>query len=160
VIQEMNVKSRYPKMARDLNQVDPADVLEQFKGTPTEATRQRLLSRGARHKLTFSSIRIDPVTGQTFVTQNDLFTVGAGYLDVWAALSSIGVAKKPALSPVVSYSSKSGKALRMSDASAVWGTRVFLHANNAVWGTSAVWGTTPPGGASTEAINIAIYGDL
>jgi len=33
------------------------------------------------------SFVIDPVTGQTHTSQYDIFTVGAGYLDIWAALN-------------------------------------------------------------------------
>jgi serine protease AprX len=50
----------HPKMARDLEQVDPTstvDVIVQFKEVPTAQTHQRLLARSARHKLALSSIR-------------------------------------------------------------------------------------------------------
>ena len=50
----------HPKMARDLDQVDPTstvDVIVQFKDVPTVQTHQRLLARSARHKLALPSIR-------------------------------------------------------------------------------------------------------
>ncbi len=33
------------------------------------------------------STAVDPVTGNSYTSQYDLFTIGAGYLDVWAALN-------------------------------------------------------------------------
>ncbi len=51
-----------------------------------------------------SSTAKDPTTGKSYTSQYDIFTVGAGYLDIQAALSSAdlapltyGIAKSPAV---------------------------------------------------------------
>jgi chitodextrinase len=41
-------------------------------------------------------------------SQYDIFTVGAGYLDVWAALNSTDTAQGTAVSPQASFNSKTG----------------------------------------------------
>ena len=50
-----------------------------------------------------SSSYTDPVTGITYIDQYDLFTVGAGYLDIQAALQSTDVSTGVATSPAVQY---------------------------------------------------------
>ena len=45
----------------------------------------------------------DPTTGITYTDQYDVFTVGAGYVDVEAALTNTDVAKGTAMSPVASF---------------------------------------------------------
>ena len=49
-------------------------------------------------------------SGATYTTYYDLFTVGAGYIDAWAALNNTDTVPsgKNALSPTVTYSSSSG----------------------------------------------------
>ena len=59
---------------------------------------------------TFSSTT-DPSTGITYTDQYDLFTIGAGYVDLEAALSSADVANGTAMSPVASYDANSGQCL-------------------------------------------------
>lgn len=84
-----------------------------------------------------SSTAVDPVTGISYTDYYDIFTVGAGYVDIQAALnntdttsSSIGVAESPAVAV-----NKSGQVYVVTNSSIVWGTSV-------VWGTSIVWGTS------------------
>ena len=69
----------------------------------------------------FSSVT-DPTTGITYTDQSDVFTVGAGYLDLEAALISTDVAKGSAMSPVATYDPKSGNVYLSDDPSAVWNT--------------------------------------
>ncbi len=45
------------------------------------------LMKTATKAFPLSTSWVDPATGLTQVIQYDLFTVGAGYLDLWAALS-------------------------------------------------------------------------
>jgi serine protease AprX len=75
----------------------------------------------------------DSVTGQTYNSQADIFTVGAGYLDIQAALSDTSIATLSAKSPSAAYDPVSGNFYLVNDPSAVWGS-------NAVWGSSQVWG--------------------
>jgi serine protease AprX len=82
-----------------------------------------------------SSIAVDPVTGQVYVSQYDIFTVGAGYLDIEAALLDTDVAVGNALSPVAVYDSTTGNVYLVTAEKSVWGT-------SSVWATKSVWGTT------------------
>lgn len=52
----------------------------------------------------------DPVLGTVYQTRHDLFTVGAGYLNIWAALNDNSTAApgKPALSPKAVRNSTTG----------------------------------------------------
>lgn len=72
-----------------------------------------------------SSTAVDPVTGQVYADYYDIFTIGAGYLDMQAALADISLATGTAL----------------SGSQAVWGTRA-VWGNQATWGTRSVWGTS------------------
>ena len=61
------------------------------------------LMRTARKSFPAASTAVDSVTGQTYTSQYDIFTVGAGYLDIGAALASIEriAAGATAFSPAV-----------------------------------------------------------
>ena len=50
-----------------------------------------------------TSSTTDPTTGITYTDQYDVFTVGAGYVDVEAALNSTAVAKGTAMSPIATF---------------------------------------------------------
>ena len=81
------------------------------------------------------SIATDPVTGQVYVSNYDIFTVGAGYLDIQAALNDTDVAVGDALSPTINYDITSGNVFLMTGTRSVWGTTV-------VFKPRSVWGTT------------------
>jgi serine protease AprX len=65
----------------------------------------------------------------------DVFTFGAGYLNIPAALNSPVVASGYALSPTLTYDEKG---------------RLAFDLNTLIWGTLAVWGLQPDGG--TQAL--------
>jgi serine protease AprX len=97
----------------------------------------------------------DPVTGLTYTTYYDIFTVGAGYLDINAAINSNDVppANTNAMSPTASFNSSNGTVTLVTGSSIVWGTNAdfassivwgssVLSGNSIVWGTSIIWGTS------------------
>ncbi len=89
----------------------------------------------------------DPSTGITYTAQYDIFTVGAGYLDVYAALNNIDLAPASAgsaLSPSAAYNSTSGNVYLVDGSSVVWGSSL-VWSNSVVWGTSVIWGSTTTG---------------
>jgi len=65
------------------------------------------LMKTATKNFPVSSVATDPVSGKVYTVTYGLFTVGAGYLDVWAALNNSDTisAGKKALSPAVVYNS-------------------------------------------------------
>jgi len=83
------------------------------------------------------STATDPSTGNKYTSQYDIFTIGAGYLDIQAALSNTDLAPAKvgsALSPVVALDSSRNVYL-VTNPSTIWGGSV-------TWGTSVVWGTS------------------
>ncbi len=91
----------------------------------------------------------DPDTGVAYSIQSDLFTVGAGYLDVQAALANNDVV--PALlnanSPTAVYNSLTRTTTLVNGTSVVWGVSL-VWGNSVVWGSSVVWGNTVTWGSS------------
>jgi serine protease AprX len=77
--------------------------------------------------------------GVTYNEENDIFTVGAGYLDVQAALSSTDLAHGQARSPTAQYDPNTGIVTLGSTSSSVTGSSV-VWGFDAAWATSVVWG--------------------
>jgi serine protease AprX len=84
-----------------------------------------------------SSTATDPTTGITYTSQYDVFTIGAGYLNIQNVLvntdlapSTVGVAQSPTVAK-----DAAGNYYLVTGSSVVWGTSV-------VWGKSVVWGTS------------------
>ena len=79
---------------------------------------------------TFPSYSTITTDGATYNLQYDVFTVGAGYLDLWAAVNSVDVAGGvgTAASPTAVRNSTTGKmSLANTTLNAVWGS------NTVVW---------------------------
>jgi serine protease AprX len=76
------------------------------------------------------SVAVDAINFQSFANEADIFTVGAGYLDINAALASTDLVTMPALSPTVVYNATTG---HVTVVRTVWGDSV-------VWGDTAIWG--------------------
>lgn len=92
------------------------------------------------------STATDPTTGQRYTSQYDIFTVGAGYLDIQAALSSIDLAPATvgiAQSPAVARD-HSGNVYLVTGNSILWGGSI-MWGSSVVWGTSVLWGTNVGG---------------
>jgi len=91
----------------------------------------------------------DPSTGITYTDQYDIFTVGAGYLDVAAALSDTDLAPATAgsaLSPTAAYDPTTGQVYLVNGSAVVWGNSV-VWGTAVVWGNSVIWGTNATGQA-------------
>ncbi|MCU1275712.1 MAG: peptidase and in kexin sedolisin [Bryobacterales bacterium] len=83
-----------------------------------------------------SSIATDPITGISYVSQYDIFTIGAGYLDVWAALNNTDLASGQtgaALSPTAVYDPTTGDVYVNNSSIAVWNS-------SPIWGSDVIWG--------------------
>src|SRR5205823_14946274 len=108
-----------------------------------------------------------------------IFTVGAGYLDVWAALNDVNRATGSALSPTALYSTGSISMVATTalngvftvwgssavwGSTAVWGSSVLIDpsagpsGSSAVWGSTAVWGSAFIGGSSAVWGSTAVWG--
>ena len=105
-----------------------------------------------------SSTATDPATGHTYVSTYDMFTVGAGYVNLAAALTDYDVASKSAASPSLQYSLLTHVGSLAQNPSLLWNS-------TAAWSTNAVWGTTVlPGGTVWNAANVwstnAVWGTM
>jgi len=76
-----------------------AALLLQKDPSLTPDTVKARLMKTATKTFPAYSIVTDPVTGQLYTSQYDIFTVGAGYLDAWAALNNQDTAAGTAASP-------------------------------------------------------------
>ena len=171
-------------MATPVVSAAAALLLQQDASLTPDQVKARLMKTASKNFPVYS-VSVDPVTGATYQSQYDIFTIGAGYLDISAALASTEKASGTALSPRAAYNATTGQVTLVFDPSAVWGTSaawgsrmawgstVFLSGTSAVWGaasawgssgtqgfgaiwgSSAAWGSKTAGKASTTSINAA-----
>ncbi|MBM3798029.1 MAG: hypothetical protein FJW31_29225 [Acidobacteria bacterium] len=99
------------------------------------------------------------MTGKVYKSNHDLFTVGAGYLNVAAALSNTDKATLNALSPSVALQNGAVKVVYPAGSTfggtnviwgenVIWGTQV-VSGSNVIWGENVIWGT-----AGTQGYNV------
>ena len=81
-----------------------ADLLQKSPSLTPDQVKARLMLT-AYKTFPASSSTTDPTTGITYTDQYDVFTIGAGYVDVEAALNSTAVAKGTAMSPIATFNS-------------------------------------------------------
>ena len=79
--------------------------------------------------------------GNLYNNEYDLFTYGAGYLDIDAALGNTDLASGVALSPTVSFNANGSLVISNTVASGFSGSSVVWGATSVVWGNSVVWGS-------------------
>lgn len=118
-----------------------ADLLQAHPSLSPDQVKARLMKTAYKTFPTTSSV-YDPTTGITYTDQYDIFTVGAGYVDLAAALASTDLATGTAMSPTAVYNSQTGQVYVTSDPSAVWST-------SSAWSGPAVWGSHQFVGGST-----------
>jgi len=120
-------------------------MLQQQPTLTPDQVKARLMKTAHKNLIPYSTAT-DPTTGQTFNSQADIFTVGAGYLDIQAALTNTDLAPATAgsaLSPSVT-TDKSGNIVLVNGSSVIWGGSI-MWGNSVVWGTSVLWGTNVQG---------------
>src|SRR5438132_4264716 len=118
-------------------------LLQQNPSLAPDQVKARLMKTAYKVFPQYSSYT-DPGTGITYTAQYDIFTVGAGYLDVYAALNNTDLAPAnagSALSPSAAYNSTSGNVYVVDGSSVVWGSSL-VWSNSVVWGNSVIWGST------------------
>ncbi|MCU1256585.1 MAG: hypothetical protein JWM83_2884 [Candidatus Angelobacter sp.] len=90
--------------------------------------------------------------GRSYFSQYDVFTIGSGYLDIYAALRSTDVVNGGAASPIAYRNTGTGKYGYMNSQSITWG-------NSITWGSSIVWGDSIVWGGSAVLCDSIIWGD-
>lgn len=133
-----------------------ADMLQGQPSLTPDQVKARLMKMAFK-TFPVSSTAVDPVSGQTFVSEYDIMTIGAGYLDVAAALANKDVATGTAMSPGTQYDSSSGNAFLIFDPSSTWND-TDVYAGTAHGGTKGVWGTQVVWGVSVVNANNTLSG--
>jgi hypothetical protein len=84
-----------------------ADLLQAQPTLTPDQVKARLM-KTAYKTFPQSSTASDPVTGATYISCYDIFTVGAGYLDLAAALASTYTPSGNSLSPTATFNTSAG----------------------------------------------------
>src|SRR5580704_12837934 len=119
-------------------------MLQKTPSLTPDQVKARLMKSAYKTFPRYSTAK-DPTTGKSYTSQYDIFTVGAGYLDIQAALSSTDLAPAKygsAKSPAVARD-KNKNVYLVTGSSILWGGSIM-------WGTSIVWGTSVLWGTSTK----------
>jgi serine protease AprX len=158
-----------------------AALLSRQNLTPDQVKARLMKTAGKTFPRT--SVITDPTTGQTFSIEYDMFTVGAGYLNLDAALASSETipANINAASPVAApgqadgsgqtpvYVSNDSSQMIVWGSGTVWGSSAawgpgtvwgssVWSANSGVWGSSVVWGSTIVWGSGSDAGYSVVWG--
>src|SRR5438445_2159733 len=134
-------------------------LLQQNPNLTPDQVKARLMKTASK---TFpaTSTATDPTTGITYTGYYDIFAIGAGYLDIAAALSSNDLADGSAASPSAVYDPTTQSVSLVNgasvvwgtdavwDTSVVWGTNVFVNGTSVLWGSSVCWGSSTSDGFS------------
>jgi serine protease AprX len=111
-----------------------------------------------------TSTATDAVTGVTYTSTYDLFTVGAGDLNVAAALAHSAVPPQISMqSPSVTYNASTGTVQLVSPNMSLWGSN-FLWGSMSLWGSAVVgsnmslWGSNAAWGTSGTAAFNSLWG--
>lgn len=150
-------------------------LIQQDPSLTPDQVKVRLMKTAWKGFVATASI-YDAATKQTFQVQHDLFTVGAGMVDIRAALASAekAPASTRALSPRVVTSSKgvslSSNYSDLGVTNVVWGSNVLWGENvvwgsnvvssqNVLWGSNVVWGSVSMVGYNVLWGDNVVWGD-
>jgi serine protease AprX len=133
-------------------------MLQQNPNLTPDTVKARLMKTAGK-TFPVSSTATDPTTGQTYTSFYDVFTIGAGYLDVAAALSNHDETFLSSVSPSAAYSPVSERGYFVLplnsnwswspqwSTTAVWGNTTLPNGSN-IWNSSYVWGSSGSWGTS------------
>jgi len=110
-----------------------AALLIQHNPSLTPDLVKARLMKTASKTFPLTSVAVDPTTGAVYPSTYDIFTIGAGYLNVWAALNNNDSGSGSALSPLVIWSPFLTTAVLYENAGSIW--------NNSTWSLTNVWGS-------------------
>ncbi len=124
-----------------------AILLQQNPNLSPDTVKARLMQSASKTFPTSSSVTDG---GHTYYDVYDVFTVGAGYLDINAALQDKNNASGSALSPSLVWQSSQNSAYMVLNSSPIW--QPGLGHRVSVWGTKTmVNGTFLSGGMGVTA---------
>jgi serine protease AprX len=163
-------------MAAPVVSAAAAAMLQKDSTLSPDVIKARLMKTASK-SFPVSSTAVDPSTLITYTSYYDVFTIGAGYLDTSAALSSNDSGSGRALSPTANFNSSTNTATMSLTGTSViwgssvtwgtgviWGTNVFVGGTSVIWGTSGSWSSMTPAassviwGSTTAAASSVIWG--
>jgi len=145
-------------------------LLQENPNFTPDQVKARLMKTASKSFPAYSIVT-DPTTGITYTDYYDIFTIGAGYLDIGAALSSGDMADASAVSPAAVFDPSTqsvylvtGQGVVWGDSSAwatslVWGTNVSVNGTAVLWGSSVSWGTSTSSGFGVVWGSGVVWGD-
>ena len=133
-------------MATPVVSAAAALLLQQNPSLTPDTIKARLMKTASKN-FPVASTAYDPTTGQSYTNTYDMFTVGAGYLDIAAALGNRDSVFLSAASPQMYYNQAQQTAYLVPNLLSTW----WLIST---WNPSVVWGSTVlnPGSAGTSAV--------
>ena len=145
-------------------------LLQQSPSLTPDQVKARLMKTAWKNigQFTYSH----DIFGNLYNNEYDLFTYGAGYLDIDSALGSTDLATGVALSPTAVLNANGSITIRntvpdsvFAGSSVVWGATSVIWGNSVVWGSNAilansvVWGSTSVVWGSTSITgNSVVWG--
>ncbi len=142
--------------AADLIQAQPSLTPDQVK---------LLLMETSSKTFPASSTVVDQTTGNIYTSSYDIFTTGAGYLDLQAAMAAIAQVPSgfTALSPVANYDGSTGDVELSFDPTSIYANKALWGAssvwsNSVLTGSKALWGAQAVWGASADSSEKALWG--
>jgi len=144
-------------------------LLQQYPSLTPDQVKARLMKTASKAFPASTSVT-DPSTGITYTDYYDIFTIGAGYLNIPAALANNDLADGSAMSPSVRFNQGTQTVYLVEGTSVVWGNSVawgnslvwgtsVVWGNSGVWGNSVVWGNSSCSGFSVVWGNGVVWGD-
>lgn len=122
-----------------------ADLMQVAGYLTPDQVKVLLMSSANKNVIPQTNTVTDPVSGTAYTAHNDVFTQGAGYLDLQATINNTWnygytiPASGYAMSPVATYDTATGDVTLVTDATALWG-RSSPEGTTALWGASSVFG--------------------
>jgi len=127
-------------------------LIQQNPSISPDQVKARLMKTAGK-SLPLYTTAFDLFSLLSFSNQSDIFTVGAGYLDLNAALKSTDLVDLPAVSPTAVIDTASGHITIQRGGNSVWGTL-----DSIVWGDMIVWGDSLLSGVAVNGLSI-VWGD-
>jgi serine protease AprX len=128
-----------------------AALMIQKDPTLTPDTVKARMMKTAWKNYPVNSLAYD-VFGNSYLSQYDVFTIGAGYLDVDAVLGNHDVTTAGTPSPLAVRDTTTGKVSLLNGTSVIWG-------NSVIWGQSLIWGNSVVWGGNSLLGESVIWGD-
>jgi len=121
-------------------------LIQKSPALSPDQVKARLMKTAYKAFPQYSSA-VDSVYHGFYSNISDIFTVGAGQVNIGAALNNTDLANVPAISPMAVMNTLNGQVTLVFAENIVWGTNIVWGANivwgsNIVWGANIVWGST------------------